>query len=48
VPDETVLAMVEEEFATAKAAGGGYVLDGLPRNMAQAKALVRDRPQAGT
>jgi len=39
VPDEVVLSMVEEEFATARAAGGGYVLDGMPRNMAQARAL---------
>src|SRR4029453_9468398 len=39
VPDEVVLDMVEEQFAAAKAAGGGYVLDGLPRNMAQATAL---------
>ncbi|GAA2644749.1 adenylate kinase [Paractinoplanes durhamensis] len=39
VPDEIVLEMVEEAFATAKEAGLGYVLDGLPRNMAQARAL---------
>ncbi|MET0416663.1 MAG: adenylate kinase [Actinoplanes sp.] len=39
VPDETVLAMVEEAFVAAKVAGSGYVLDGLPRNMTQAKAL---------
>jgi adenylate kinase len=39
VPDETVLAMVEQEFVAARAAGGGYVLDGLPRNIAQARAL---------
>lgn len=39
VPDEIVLGMVEEAFAAAKEAGGGYVLDGLPRNMTQARAL---------
>jgi len=39
VPDEIVLNMVRESIAAAKAAGGGYVLDGLPRNMAQARAL---------
>ena len=39
VPDGIVLNMIEEEFATARAAGGGYVLDGMPRNMTQARAL---------
>jgi len=39
VPDEIVLAIVEEEIVKAKAAGGGYVLDGVPRNIAQARAL---------
>jgi adenylate kinase len=39
VPDATVLEMVEEAVVAAKAAGGGYVLDGVPRNMPQAKAL---------
>ncbi|GIM97359.1 adenylate kinase [Paractinoplanes toevensis] len=39
VPDEIVLDMVRTAFADAKAAGGGYVLDGMPRNMAQARAL---------
>jgi adenylate kinase len=39
VPDDIVLDMVAEAFAAARANGGGYVLDGLPRNMAQARAL---------
>lgn len=39
VPDEIVLDMVRAAFVEAKAAGGGYVLDGMPRNMAQARAL---------
>jgi adenylate kinase len=39
VPDEIVLEMVRAEFVQAKAGGGGYVLDGIPRNMAQARAL---------
>ncbi|MFI5889795.1 adenylate kinase [Actinoplanes sp. NPDC051513] len=39
VPDEIVLEIVEREIATAKAAGGGYVLDGVPRNITQARAL---------
>lgn len=37
VPDEVVLEMVRE--AMEKARGRGYVLDGLPRTMAQARAL---------
>jgi adenylate kinase len=38
VPDEIVLDMVREAFVAAKAAGGGYVLDGVPRTMEQARA----------
>jgi len=38
VPDQVVLDMVREAMVAAKAAGGGYVLDGIPRNMAQALA----------
>ena len=39
VPDEVVLDMVREAIVRAKESGGGYVLDGVPRNMAQARAL---------
>ncbi len=39
VPDQIVLDMVREEAVTAKEAGGGFVLDGIPRNMQQARAL---------
>jgi len=38
VPDEIVVDMVLEAIVAAKAAGGGYVLDGIPRTMAQARA----------
>lgn len=38
VPDDVILAMVREALVAAKAAGGGYVLDGIPRTMAQARA----------
>jgi adenylate kinase len=38
VPDQVVLDMVREALVAAKAAGGGYVLDGIPRNMQQARA----------
>lgn len=37
VPDEVVLAMVRA--AVEAALGGGYVLDGVPRTIAQARAL---------
>jgi adenylate kinase len=39
VPDQVVLDMVQREVEAAKAAGVGYVLDGIPRNMQQARAL---------
>jgi adenylate kinase len=38
VPDQIVLGMVREAMIAARAAGGGYVLDGIPRNMEQARA----------
>ncbi len=38
VPDQVVLDMVREEMVAAKAAGGGFVLDGIPRNMPQTRA----------
>jgi adenylate kinase len=41
VPDTIVLDMVRAAFIAAKAAGGGYVLDGIPRNMAQARAAYQ-------
>jgi adenylate kinase len=41
VPDDVVLAMVRDAFLQAKENGGGYVLDGMPRNMAQARALYQ-------
>jgi adenylate kinase len=39
VPDQVVLAMVREALVAAKAAGGGFVLDGIPRNLQQARAV---------
>jgi adenylate kinase len=39
VPDEVVLDIVREAFVAAKAEGGGYVLDGVPRTMTQARAV---------
>ena len=37
VPDDIVLAMVRDAWIAAQ--GGGYVLDGLPRTMEQARAV---------
>ena len=41
VPDQIVLDMVREALIAAKAAGGGYVLDGIPRNIEQARAAYK-------
>src|SRR3982751_1131767 len=41
VPDAIVLDMVREAMLDAKARGGGYVVDGVPRNMTQARELYR-------
>ena len=41
VPDEIVLGMVRAAFVAAKATGTGYVLDGIPRNIEQARATYR-------
>lgn len=41
VPDQIVLDMVREAVVAAKAVGGGYVLDGVPRNLEQARALYQ-------
>jgi len=38
VPDELTVALIRERLA-AEDAGGGFVLDGFPRNLAQAEAL---------
>ena len=39
VADQVVLDMVREAVVAAKEAGGGFVLDGIPRNMYQARAV---------
>ncbi|GGM88483.1 adenylate kinase [Dactylosporangium sucinum] len=38
VPDEIVMGLLRERLAAAKANGTGYVLDGIPRTLDQAKA----------
>ena len=39
VPDDIVLELVREALLEAAAGSRGYVLDGVPRNMAQARAV---------
>ena len=41
VPDDVVLNMVRQTLIEAKESGGGYVLDGVPRTMEQARALYQ-------
>ena len=46
VPDEIVLDMVRAAFVDAKSQGQGYVLDGMPRNLAQAMKVDGVTPAA--
>lgn len=39
VPDEVVIGMVDEKIKETKASSGGYIFDGFPRTVPQAKAL---------
>lgn len=41
VPDEIVMDLLRQGLTEARAAGGGYVLDGIPRTMAQALSAYR-------
>ncbi|MFI5907886.1 adenylate kinase [Dactylosporangium sp. NPDC051541] len=41
VPDDIVLDLMREGLLEARALGGGYVLDGVPRTVAQALAAYR-------
>ncbi|WP_433223394.1 adenylate kinase [Dactylosporangium sp. CS-047395] len=41
VPDDVVLDLLRQGLLEAKAAGGGYVLDGVPRTVSQALAAYR-------
>jgi adenylate kinase len=46
-PDEIVLELTRQAFADAKADGGEYVLDGIPRTMEQARSGYRMAVEMG-
>jgi adenylate kinase len=46
VPDDVVLALLRDRLRTAPK-GAGFLLDGFPRNVAQARALDQDLGPAG-
>jgi adenylate kinase len=48
VPDDVVLRIVRDAMVEAKENGTGYVLDGVPRNMSQARALYEIALELGT
>jgi adenylate kinase len=48
VPDDIVLRIVRDAMVEAKENGTGYVLDGVPRNMSQARALYEIALELGT
>ncbi|MEV4512642.1 adenylate kinase [Dactylosporangium sp. NPDC049525] len=47
VPDEIVCDTLREAFTDAIATGGGYVLDGMPRTMNQARAIYKVASELG-
>ncbi len=47
VPDKIMLCIVRQALAAARAAGSGYVLDGLPRTMTQARAAYKIATELG-
>ncbi len=47
VADELVLCIVGQALIAARAAGGGYVFDGVPRAMAQARAAYKIAVEPG-
>jgi adenylate kinase len=47
VPDEVMLCIVRQALAAARAAGGAYVFDGMPRTMAQARAAYAIAAELG-
>ena len=47
VPDKIMLCIVRQALVAAKAAGGDYVVDGVPRNMSQARAAHKMATEVG-
>jgi len=47
VPDDVMLCIVRQALIAARAAGGGYVFDGVPRTMAQARAAYTIAAELG-
>jgi adenylate kinase len=48
VPDDLVLSLILDRVVAADRESGGYVLDGFPRNLAQAEAAAAIARKAGT
>ena len=48
VPDELVLRLIRDRVVAAARESGGYVLDGFPRNLAQAEAAAEIGRETGT
>lgn len=48
VPDDLVLSLVRDRVVAAAEQAGGYVLDGFPRNLAQAEAATESGRQTHT
>jgi adenylate kinase len=47
VPDEIMLCIVRQALVAARGAGGGYVFDGVPRTMAQARGAYKIAQKLG-
>ena len=47
VPDSIIMVLVRDALTAAKAAGGGYVLDGVPRTIEQARATYQIARELG-
>ena len=48
VPDDLVLSLIKDRIVAASTDSGGYVLDGFPRNLAQAEAAAQFARETNT
>jgi adenylate kinase len=48
VPDDLVLSLIKDRIVAASRDSGGYVLDGFPRNLAQAEAAAQFARETNT